>query len=137
MFAFLQSDFSRRLQALGLLLGGLAAVPLLYFMNPAQSGWFAPCPFRWLTGWLCPGCGSLRAIHAVLHGEFGHAFHLNPLMVILLPLTLFLLARHMATVVRGAAERPLPAFAVWALLLLTIAFAVARNLPVWPAAFAA
>ncbi len=137
MFASLHSDFARRIQATALLLGGFAALPVLYIINPAQSGLFAPCPFRWMTGWLCPGCGSLRAMHALLHGDFGHALALNPLMIILLPLTFFLLARHAAFVFRGDAERPLPAFAVWVLLFITLAFTVARNLPLWPAAFAA
>ncbi len=136
-FASLQTDLARRLQAIALLLAGVTAVPVLYFVNPARGEWFAPCPFRWVTGWLCPGCGSLRAMHALLHGEVTRALALNPLMLILLPLTVFLLARHALLLFRGDAERPLPAFAVWALLALTLAFAVARNLPGWPAALTA
>ncbi len=38
-----------------------------------------------LTGWDCPGCGSQRAIHALLHGELRQAFFHNPLMTLSLP----------------------------------------------------
>ena len=34
-----------------------------------------------LTGWLCPGCGSQRAIHQALHGNFASSFFLNPLFL--------------------------------------------------------
>lgn len=124
-----------KLQAFLLLTGGMAAMPVLYAMNPAGNSPFPPCSFRLLTGWLCPGCGSLRAMHQLLHGNFTVAFALNPLMVLLLPLLVFLLAQQFLAVARpGTRERALPAAIIWGLLLLTLAYTVARNLPVWPAA---
>ncbi len=66
------------------LLGG-AAIVLLCVFDPATSGVFPPCPVRYLTGLYCPGCGSLRALHALLHGELGRAFAMNPLMIVTLP----------------------------------------------------
>ena len=57
---------------------GLLAGAALYLFNPAESRLFPPCPFHALTGWQCPGCGSLRAAHCLLHGEFIAAFRLNP-----------------------------------------------------------
>lgn len=59
---------------------------LLYAMvDPAKSHWFPKCPFLWLTGYQCPGCGSQRAIHQLLQGNLNTAFAYNPLMVIALP----------------------------------------------------
>jgi uncharacterized protein DUF2752 len=128
----------QKLQAYVLLSGGMAAIPVLYFANPGHSALFPPCPFRLLTGWLCPGCGSLRATHQLLHGDFVAAFALNPLMVLLLPLMAFLLAQQFLVTVRpGARERILPASVIWGLLFLTLAYAVARNLPGWPVALSA
>ena len=124
-----------KMQAFVLLSGCIAAVPALYFADPARTSLFPPCPFRWLTGWLCPGCGSLRAMHQLLHGHFAMAFALNPLMVLLLPLLMFLLAQQLLVAVRpGLTERVLPASVIWGLLFLTLAYTVARNLSAWPAA---
>lgn len=63
-----------------LLLGGV------YFaLNPATAGVFPRCPFLVLTGLKCPGCGSQRAIHSLLHLDIAAAFGYNALLVIALP----------------------------------------------------
>lgn len=119
-----------RAQSAVLLAAGVAALPVLYAINPAQSRLFPLCPFLWLTGWQCPGCGSLRAMHQLLHGELGAALALNPLMIILLPLLLFVFTRQFAVRLRPSSrEFVLPASWTWGLLWLTLAWTVARNLP--------
>ena len=35
------------------------------------------CMFRWATGWSCPGCGSQRALDALLHGDVAQAVTFN------------------------------------------------------------
>src|SRR5258708_25879013 len=45
-----------------------APLALLAVFDPASTWWLPSCPFHALTGWLCPLCGSLRAVHALLHG---------------------------------------------------------------------
>ena len=37
------------------------------------------CPWRALTGWPCPGCGSTRAIVRLLHADIPGAMRFNPL----------------------------------------------------------
>ena len=37
------------------------------------------CPFRWLTGKLCPLCGMTHAFSAIGHGELIRSFTYNPL----------------------------------------------------------
>ena len=73
---------------------GLLAVALLgvvYFLfNPLEAKWMPKCMLYVLTGWECPGCGSQRAIHALLHGDLREAFHANALLVVLLPILFFL-----------------------------------------------
>src|ERR1043165_6822442 len=66
----------------------LAALVLacLYWRNPAYSRIFPPCPFYWLTGLYCPGCGSLRALHFLFHGQLCAALGMNPLLIFSLPL---------------------------------------------------
>lgn len=53
--------------------------------DPASSGFFPPCIFLKLTGFECPGCGSTRCLHQLLHGNVKEALDLNLLAVIALP----------------------------------------------------
>jgi hypothetical protein len=104
--------------------GVLAFLIVLRASDPATSGLFAPCPFRALTGWLCPGCGTLRALHALLHGRVLTALRLNPVMIAALPYVGWELARWVAR------RPPLPVRArvCWALVGLLAAWWLARNL---------
>lgn len=81
---------TRLLQAAPTLLLGLGAivvaVVLACFGPNAAGSILPPCPFRMLTGWLCPGCGSTRALHALLHGDLVRAVSMNPLLVIASPM---------------------------------------------------
>jgi len=76
---------SPRLAALAIVATGATALVTLYFHDPAAAGFFPPCPFHYLTGLHCPGCGTLRATHQLLHGHPLAALDLNPLMVLSLP----------------------------------------------------
>ncbi len=107
------------LAVLAAVLGALA----LFLFDPAGSAAFPPCPFRLATGWHCPGCGSLRAAHLLLHGDLPAAFKMNPLMVLSIPLLAALRLR------RSLAYSPRTA---WGALALIVVFGVARNLPSWP-----
>ena len=61
----------------------------IYFaFSPACNNFFPKCPFHLLTGFDCPGCGSQRAVHALLHGKIGPAADYNLLLVISLPFLL-------------------------------------------------
>ena len=121
-----------RLLALMLAAFAGAAVMLRVF-DPATSGLFPPCPVRYLTGWY-PGCGSLRAIHQLLHGNLRVAWAMNPLTVVLLPFLAYGLASFALFEIRGRGL-PQPFLrAVWirALCAAIILFGIARNLPVHP-----
>jgi len=107
----------------GLCLG----VFLLYFFPPAETRFYPRCIFHAVTGLECPGCGSLRAAHSVLHGDFLTAFRLNPLLFVLLPLGGLAWVAY-----RPAGLNAIPAKWIWALLGLIIAFGVLRNLPLAP-----
>jgi Protein of unknown function (DUF2752) len=111
----------------------VSAIPL-YLMDPATSGVFPSCPFRALTGMYCPGCGTLRALHGLLHLNIGAAFMLNPLTVLILPLIIYAFVSLVAEVVRG---RPLPRLFdspryTWALFAVVMLFWVLRNIPMYP-----
>ena len=53
-----------------LLAGGvLAASVLLHLRDPHRSGSWGYCPWLMLTGTYCPGCGGLRAVNDLAHGD--------------------------------------------------------------------
>ena len=87
-------------------------------------GHLPPCPIHQAFGVLCPGCGGTRALLAVLHGDLRGAWQLNPLLLALAP---FFLLYAASTLHRGVAPR-LPTSALSILLVLTLAFTIARNL---------
>jgi Protein of unknown function (DUF2752) len=108
-----------------------AAVTLLVaVVDPERPGHYPVCPTYALTGFYCPGCGGLRAVHALTHGEFGLALHRNPLVVLGLPLVAW---AYLAWLRRRALDRPvswLPPRALGvAIAGLLGAFTVLRNLP--------
>lgn len=64
----------------------IAMAAVIYFLfSPEDSDYFPQCPFHYLTGYDCPGCGSQRAIHYLLHLQIKEAFLRNPLLVISIP----------------------------------------------------
>lgn len=110
--------------------GALAAVALVGAVDPSEPGHYPTCPFLAVTGLFCPGCGSLRAIHALAHGDVRGALARNPLMVVTVPALLIWWAAWLARAVRATPRRRLaPAWMIWALLAVVVAFAVTRNLP--------
>lgn len=65
----------------------IIAVCIIYFAIDPMSVRFMPrCIFHELTGWQCPGCGSQRMLHALLHGNIREAWNHNAVLLLLLPL---------------------------------------------------
>ncbi len=60
---------------------------VVYFeVDPTSSRLFPKCPFYVLTGLKCPGCGSQRALHCLLHMDVIGAMRHNFMLVASLPL---------------------------------------------------
>ena len=112
----------------------LAGAAYLFVFEPGKSGFFPACPFRLLTGFTCPGCGTTRALHQILHGHFAAAFMLNPLLLVAIPFLLFAFLRYSVIVMRGGIPRPnaLPAPAIYAIFVVIVSFWIFRNTPFYP-----
>lgn len=107
---------------------------LLRVSDPARSSIFPPCPVHYLTGWYCPGCGSLRAIHALLQGNVHAAWAMNPLTMLLLPFVAYGLLSELLTGFRGRGlpQPRLSSRAIYSLGCVVVLFGVIRNLPMQP-----
>lgn len=64
----------------------VAGIVAVYFTLDPSTYFFPRCMFHELTGWQCPGCGSQRAFHSLLNGDFHAAWHYNALFVLEIPL---------------------------------------------------
>ena len=104
---------------------------VLFFFNPAETGVFPRCPFLMLTGYECPGCGSQRAIHALLHGDIIKAWDYNPLLVIAVPdIILGFIAElsfRRSRLMRTVRDRLYSGRAVWMVLTVIIIYWIGRN----------
>lgn len=120
-----------------LLAGGAIALPaavwLLITFDPNAAGNpFPPCVFRFLTGYYCVGCGATRALHALVHGDVAHAFAMNPLIMLMLPITPLLIAHTQGWRPRvlGPLMNVLLQPRLW--LIVLPVYWIARNLPWFP-----
>lgn len=70
-----------------------AGAYVLYTYPPATTRFYPQCVFHALTGLDCPGCGTTRALHHLLHGRIGDAFAMNALLFAIIPVGLLLAVR--------------------------------------------
>lgn len=120
----------RALLPLGLAAGGLAlAVGVQLVFDPFTQH-IPLCLLNAMTGIECPGCGMIRAVHALLTGDLLLAMHSNLLLVAALPLLAVLGVRWTVRRVRGLSTAlPVPRGAAIVLLGVVLVFTVLRNLP--------
>ncbi|MBZ4318866.1 DUF2752 domain-containing protein [Streptomyces huiliensis] len=122
----------RRLGApLGVAAGLGAAAVLVRTVDPNEPGHYPVCPLLRHTGLLCPACGGLRGLHALLRGDLPAALHANAPAVLGYAVFAVLWAVWCVRAVRHDGGLPLalrPAH--WCGIgLLVLVFTVVRNLP--------
>ena len=112
----------------------ILAAAMLWHSDPQAGRGPMPCLLYQFSGIYCPGCGTSRALHSLLHRHWQEAFSYNIFMLIWLPLPLWTILGEW---LRAIAGRPLiPSvtdrrWLLWALLISCILFLIMRNLP-WP-----
>lgn len=123
----------QRVRTPALVIGGLGLASLaLRLRDPHQHGSWGLCPSAAL-GFYCPGCGGLRAVNDLTHGDVLGAASSNLAFVVALPflvagIGLWALGRWRGTsyALPMSAVRPL----AWTSLTLLMVFTVLRNLPI-------
>lgn len=120
---------SRRLTAILILVGMSLLATVYALFDPAKSAWMPKCMFHLATGYDCPGCGSQRAVHALLSGDVAGAFHANAFLFLLVPFLLLLAyaefnpKRH-PRLYKFVTSSP----TIYSLLALIVAWTLLRNL---------
>lgn len=112
-------------------MAGLGVMALYFSFDPSHYP-FPKCPLLLLTGLYCPGCGSQRALHALLHGQVVRAAGFNVLAVACVPILAIGAADGALGWFRGRPQRATLLYQPWLGWLitgLTVGFALLRNLP--------
>lgn len=109
----------------------VAAVGVLAAVDPNEPGHYPTCPLLATTGLWCPGCGSLRAVHALVGGDVPTALQRNPFTVLVVPFLAWAWLRWVGMSLGWLPPRrsAAPAWAVWTLLVAVLGFWVLRNVP--------
>lgn len=102
----------------------------LYQVDPAAgTESFVRCPVEWSTGLKCPGCGSQRAVHQLMHGNVSKAFEWNAILVASIPYLLLALYPSKPKWLSAIYNKAKP---VWIILGIIILFTVIRNFKFYP-----
>ena len=125
---------SPRVGYVALIALGFAGVAVLYTFDPRNPGTYPICPFLGLTGFHCPGCGTLRALHQLLHGNVVAALGYNPLTFLSLPFIAYSFTdgAMRAFRIKNLRRVFIPHQYIWALFMAVVAFWLLRNVPVEP-----
>ena len=112
----------------------LGVLSFYFIFNPSEYSFFPKCPFHSLTGLYCPGCGSQRAIHQILHGHITESLKHNFLIILLTfvlgyQLVLFLLTKGFNKNFNNIFHNPK---ATYTILVLVILYWILRNINIYP-----
>lgn len=105
---------------------------IYYAIDPSASTVFPRCAFLSLTGYKCPGCGTQRAIHALMHGNVVEAFKFNALLLVSIPwIALCLYGETQRTRNPRLYARINAPLLMWIFLVLTVLWWLLRNIFNW------
>ncbi|WP_194838376.1 DUF2752 domain-containing protein [Nocardia sp. XZ_19_369] len=110
---------------------GIGIGVLLHVRDPHVEGSYGVCPVYALTGWWCPGCGGMRAIHNLTDGQVLDSLHSNLLAIPLVLAFVLWIADWSLRAWRGQRMR-LPSIGsvtMWTFFALLAVYTVLRNTP--------
>ena len=130
----LKSTITERIFAALAILAGRAGVFAVWFYNPSTAGFFPQCPLHSLSGLSCPGCGLTRAFHAFFHGDILTALQFNLLLPVYILFFGYLFVSLLLVITRGRglSFRVFSSVTVYGFVIVSVVFAILRNLPLYP-----
>lgn len=124
----------KRILKIGLLVVFAGLAVLFFVLDPAKHNIFPRCLFNSVTGYYCPGCGSQRAIHSLLHFDIAGVVSYNFLFI---PAFLLIIYHYLHLVLNRFFGWKLPNIIYfkstpWIIFGFVLAFWILRNLPFYP-----
>ncbi|MGN0213244.1 MAG: DUF2752 domain-containing protein [Muribaculaceae bacterium] len=117
---------------LAIVLAALCFVAIYFLFDPSQCDLFPKCPFLMLTGLKCPGCGSQRAIHALLGGNIAEAWRHNAILVVSVPIVALYAICELKRLRLNALYRKINSpLAIWIVFAVVILWWIFRNIFGW------
>ena len=112
----------------------ILVLSLYFFYSPNEFPFFPKCPFHSITGLYCPGCGSQRAIHEILHGNLWEGLKHNLLFLLLIfvlgyQIIIYYFELFGRNTHKNILHRPLTTYAI---LIIVILFWIFRNINMFP-----
>ncbi len=103
---------------------------ILYFIFVSITGLYIPCPFRLVTGYLCPGCGISHYFVHMAHLEFSEAFRANPYIFVFIPIAIpyWLFKTHQYIKTGETKYSKIEIVFIAVALVSAIAFGIIRNI---------
>ncbi len=113
----------------------LLGLGYLYFhFDPIHNILFPKCPLYATTGIYCPGCGSQRATHALLHMDIPGVFSSN---LLFLPAIILVIWHYFTQIFNYFFGTHLQSIldkskAPWVIFIIVLLFFILRNIPYKP-----
>ena len=124
----------KKIYKAGLLIGLPLIAVLFFILDPDQQAIFPRCIFYSFSGYYCPGCGSQRAIHNLLHLNFFGVVQNN---ILFLPAVLAIIYHYLYSILNRLFNWRLPNIfymknTPWIIFGIILLFWLLRNLPFYP-----
>ncbi len=79
----------------------VGALGYLFAVDPNEPGHYPLCPTKAFLGIDCPGCGCMRGLHSLAHGDIAGAADHNILLLLAVPFVIVLWVRWLMRAWRG------------------------------------
>ncbi|MCR5833272.1 MAG: DUF2752 domain-containing protein [Selenomonadaceae bacterium] len=101
---------------------------IAYFLWVKFTGLSLPCPFHYLTGYYCPGCGITTMILSLSAGDMQSAFVANRALFLLIPGIIWLIIQDQTDLLmQTPKQRSVHKALLLSVLICLLIYGIVRN----------
>lgn len=128
-----RGSFFDRVMLATVCLGVFLVIPMLIYRHPGDYRFIPSCPMKTVSGILCPGCGSVRALHFLLRGEVMMSLRCNVLMIPMsIWISVLLMKWYRESFLKQTVNIPYETKINYTFVAVFLAFFLLRNIPLEP-----